>query len=252
MERKRKRLGKPPTDHFVLSNWRCSQQDGTNSCPTLSLTGKKPHKILYTWLRTSRWMYTAIKHQKKLRKPRHIWLISPAQNIWVLDQTCSSYQSMNKWRVHHPGKILHCSDTDLLWYPLKWDRETHVPHTDRNQFRNTNNAFFPVPYVSATHGLWEQLTSQNGRYFRAVPLYQECSGSFAWLWDVSVLHQENRILTLYQRWNNVIVNEWGFCFPPKELQAVSYFELRDPFIFWLFLLLTLISSADISAAHVIW
>lgn len=39
--------------------------------------------------------------------------------------------------------------------------------------------------------------------------------------------------------------------PPKELQAVSYFERRDPFIFWLFLFLTLISSADISAAHVI-
>lgn len=53
----------------------------------------------------------------------------------------------------------------------------------------------------------------------------ECSGSFAWMWKVSVHHWENRILTLYQRWNNVIVNEWGFCFhPPKGTSSC--------FLFW--------------------
>ena len=72
------------------------------------------------WWWTSRWMYTTIKHQQKCQKSRYIWLINPAQNTWVLDQTWSSYQSMNKWILHHPGRILHFSHTDLLWYPRRW------------------------------------------------------------------------------------------------------------------------------------
>lgn len=131
-------------------------------------------------------------------------------------------------------------------------RETYRPYTVWSQFRNTNNAFCPVPDVWATCSSWEQLAGQSYQYFRAAPL---CP----WMFRVICMNVRcacpsggNRIPTLNQRWNNVIVNEWGFCFSSKDLQAVSYFELRDPFIFWLFLLLTLISSADISAAHVIW
>lgn len=77
-------------------------------------------------------------------------------------------------------------------------------------------------------------------------------GSFAWMWGESVHQQEGRVLSLGE------VKLWhcwwmSFMFPPeKELQAVSYSELRDPFIFWLFLLLTPISSADITAAHGTW
>lgn len=91
------------------------------------------------------------------------------QNVRVLDQTWSSYQSGNKWIVHHPHKILHFSDT----FDINRDEhgETHIPYGDWNQIRNTNHAFFPVPYVLATHRPREQLASQNYQYFKAVPFY---------------------------------------------------------------------------------
>ena len=146
---------------------------------------------------------------------------------------------------------------------LHWHRFTLIStemnagsHTDLTQSEinsGTQIMHFSLCQMSEPHAVHKNsLPVKTVSILGLFLCIHECSGSFAWMWNVSVHHWENRILTLYQRWNNVIVNEWGFCFPPqKELQAVSYFELRDPFIFWLFLLLTLISSVDISAAHVI-
>lgn len=141
-----------------------------------------------------------------------------------------------------------------IYFDIHWNetgRHTYLTQPENNS--GTQMMHFSLCHMSQPHTDHEN--SSPVKPVNILGLFlciHECSGSFAWMWDVSVHHRKNRILTLYQRWNNVIVNEWGFCFPPKELQAVSYFELRDPLIFWLFLLLMLISSADISAAHVIW
>lgn len=172
------------------------------------------------------------------------------QNVRVLDQTWSSYQSGNKWIVHHPHKILHFSDTfTLISIEMNTGRHTYLMETE---IRSGTQ----IMHFSPCRMSWPHTDHENSSPVKTINILRlflfihECSASSAWMGDVSVHYRENRILSLY-RWNNVIVNEWGFCFPPKELQAVSYFVLRDPFIFQLFLLLTLIPSADISAAHVI-
>lgn len=254
MEQKIKALGKLLT----ILYWAIGdvlKQDITNCCPNLSLMGKKPHKILRTWL-WSRWMYLFTCSQdgflpnsrKKTKKLRSIWLINPDEGlirhsphikVWI-NEYCI-IQARSSSSVAQVYFDIHQGETR---------RQTHLTGSEIHS--GTQLTQISMWHPSATHGSWEQLSSQNCQCFRAVLCMPGFPGSFAWMWGVSVHQQEGRVLCLCQRWNCVISNEWALCFPPKELQAVSYFELRDPFIFWLFLLLTPISSADIRAAHGTW
>lgn len=137
------------------------------------------------------------------------------KSCWGLDQTQPSYQSVNKWILHHPGKILLSSGTGLLWYPPGWDRETHTAHREWNPLRNTIPADFHVTPLSHTQIM-------RTAHQSSLSLFWGCS--FAPLGSQDHLHGCEVCLSigrraessLCERWNCGIADEWALCFPLKR------------------------------------
>lgn len=108
----------------------------------------------------------------KSRKKKETQIYLSDKSWWGLDQTQPSYQSVNKWILHHPGKILLFRSTGLLWYPLGWDKETHSSQGVKSMQQH-NLCRFPRdtsrPHRTAPQFCDVNLFIENCQCFRAVP-----------------------------------------------------------------------------------
>lgn len=243
MEQKIKALGKLLTSLYWAIGDILNRTPQTSVLPSVWV-GKKTHKILCMWLWTSGWVHIPAKEQEKTKKPRYSWVINPDEG-WIRHNP-----HIKVWiNEYCTMQARSCSSGAQVYFDIHWgETRRHTAHREWNQ--EHNSCRFPCDtsqLSSSVMSICSLKTANVSGLFLGIPAFP---GPFAWMWGVSVHQQQGRALSLCQRWNCVTADEWAF--PQKELQAVSYFELRDPFIFWLFLLLTLISSADISTAHGTW
>lgn len=250
MEQKIKALGKLLTILYWAIGDVVNRTPQTSVLPSVWLGKKLTKFCVCMWLWTSGWVHIPAKEQEKTKKPRYTWVINPDEG-WIRHNP-----HIKVWiNEYCTIQARSCSSGAQVYFDIHWgETRRHTAHREWNPFRNTICADFLVTALGHTEQLPSSVMSICSLkianvlgLFLGIPAFP---GPFAWMWAVSVHQQQGRVLSLCQRWNCVIADEWAF--PQKELQAVSYFELGDPFIFWLFLLLTLISSADISTAHGTW